>query len=136
MRLWEHPERFEAERGSLRTYLLVETHGRCVDLMRSRSRRSDREERAARLNPHETYDLEVEVWDLTLAQRVREALEGLSPDERRAIELAYFGRRSYREVAGVLGAPEGTTKSRIRAGLAKLHDGLVGQGIEAPWLDG
>jgi RNA polymerase sigma-70 factor (ECF subfamily) len=135
LRLWEHPERFEAERGTLRTYLLVQTHGRCMDLLRARGRRTQREERAARLRPADPYDLELEIWDLNLAQRVRAALETLTADERRAISLAYFGSRSYREVAGQLGEPEGTVKSRIRSGLAKLRDRLADGGLETPWLD-
>ena len=121
LRLWEHPERFEAERGSLRTYLLVECHGRSLDLLRSRSRRTRREERAARRERPDPTDLEAEIADLNLAERVRATLDALSPAERRAIELAYFGRRSYREVARLLETPEGTIKSRIRTGLTKLR---------------
>jgi len=135
VRLWEQPQRFEAERGSLRTFLLVETQGRCLDLIRSRARRAQREERQARLQPGEPYDLELEIWDLTVAEQVREALATLSSDERRAIDLAYFGRRSYREVADVLGVPEGTVKSRIRSGLHKLRTTVSLDGIEAPWTD-
>jgi len=135
LRLWEHPERFEAERATLRTYLLVETRGRCLDILRSRSRRSQREERSSRLNPEPTYDLELEIWDLTLADRVREALDALNPAERRAIDLAYFGRRSYRDVARILGEPEGTVKGRLRSALTKLRVRLTADGIEEPWLD-
>jgi RNA polymerase sigma factor (sigma-70 family) len=77
LRLWERPERFEAERGTLRTYLLLETHGRCIDVVRSRTRRAQREERVVQLNPTDPYDLELEIWDLTLAERVREARAAL-----------------------------------------------------------
>jgi RNA polymerase sigma-70 factor (ECF subfamily) len=135
LRLWEHPERYEAERATLRTYLLVETRGRCLDALRSRARRGQREQRVNRLNPTEDYDLELEIWDLTLADQVRGALDSLSAVERRAIDLAYFGRRSYREVAKVLGEPEGTVKGRIRAALGKLRAQLTADGIDAPWLD-
>jgi RNA polymerase sigma-70 factor (ECF subfamily) len=44
----------------------------------------------------------------------------LPPDQREAVELAYFGGLSYRDVALVLGVPEGTAKSRVRLALAKL----------------
>jgi RNA polymerase sigma-70 factor (ECF subfamily) len=135
LRLWERPERFEAERGTLRTYLLLETHGRCIDVVRSRTRRAQREERVVQLNPADPYDLELEIWDLTLAERVREARAALTDDERRAIDVAYFGRHSYREVAALLGEPEGTVKSRIRSGLEKLREQLVHEGIDAPWQD-
>jgi len=135
VRLWEHPERFEAERATLRTFLLVETRGRGLDFVRSRSRRVQREERSSRLVPQPEYDLELEIWDLTLAERVRDALDALNPDERHAVDLAYFGRRSYRDVARILGEPEGTVKGRLRSALAKLRTRLTDEGIEAPWLD-
>ena len=70
------------------------------------------------------YDLEREVWDLALAEHVREAVGKLAEGERAAIELAYFGGHTYREVAQILDQPEGTIKSRIRSGLARLRSEL------------
>jgi RNA polymerase sigma-70 factor (ECF subfamily) len=75
------------------------------------------------------------VWDLAVADRVREAVLTLPEDERRAIELAYFGGRTYREVAALLGAPEGTVKSRIRSGLKRLRASLVDTTVGAAWGD-
>jgi RNA polymerase sigma-70 factor (ECF subfamily) len=131
LRLWDKPDRFDPERGSLRSYLLAQCHGRSVDLIRSEQSRRNREERDHRQRAEAGYDLEHEVWDLAVAEHVREAMADLPDDERRAIELAYFGGLTYRQVAEVLGAPEGTVKSRIRSGLRRLRGGLAQAGVGA-----
>jgi RNA polymerase sigma-70 factor (ECF subfamily) len=128
LRLWDSPDRFDPARGSLRSFLLAQCHGRSVDLVRSESSRRAREEREQRQRAEAGYDLEHEVWDLTVAEHVREAMSALPVDERRAIELAYFGGHTYREVATMLDQPEGTVKSRIRAGLRRLRTELVDVG--------
>ena len=71
-----------------------------------------------------------EVWDLALADKVSGALAVLPPDERRAIELAYFEGRTYVEVAQLLDAPEGTIKSRIRNGMRRMRASLVEAGVQ------
>ena len=129
LRLWNNPDRFDPERGSLRSYLLAQAHGRAVDLLRSETSRRRREEREVRRTAEAGYDVELEVWDLAVADHVKEALATLPIEERRAIELAYFGGHTYREVAALLGQPEGTVKSRIRAGLRRLRGSLVEAGI-------
>jgi RNA polymerase sigma-70 factor (ECF subfamily) len=118
--------------------VLAQVHGRSVDLVRAESARRSREERDARRSVTPDRDLEREVWELTLHEHVRDALTGLNDSERKAIELAYFGGHTYREVADLLGEPEGTVKSRIRTGLGRLRDtlksaGLVG--LEGPWAE-
>ncbi|MGP8209239.1 MAG: sigma-70 family RNA polymerase sigma factor [Acidimicrobiales bacterium] len=119
VRLWREPERFDPTRGSLRTFLLSVTHGRAIDILRSEMSRRAREERS-RAVAEAGYDLEQEVFDLTTAERVRKAVAKLPGDERKAIELAYFGGHSYREVAALENEPEGTIKSRIRSGLRRM----------------
>jgi RNA polymerase sigma-70 factor (ECF subfamily) len=119
VRLWREPERFDPTRGSLRTFLLSVTHGRAIDILRSETSRRAREERS-RSVAEAGYDLEQEVFDLTTAERVRQAVAKLPGVERKAIELAYFGGHSYREVAAIENEPVGTIKSRIRSGLRRL----------------
>lgn len=135
VRLWNEPERFDPERGSLRSFLLAQTHGRSVDLLRSEGARRDREEREARATAESGYDLEREVWDLAVADRVRAAVMELPEEERKAIEMAYFGGRTYREVAAALGAPEGTVKSRIRSGLKRMRSVLADTSVGAKWSE-
>ncbi len=129
LRLWSAPERYDPDRGSIRSYLLTQAHGRAVDLLRSEGSRKLREERDALRNAESGYDLEREVWDLTLADGVRDAVASLPDAERRAVELAYFGGFTYREVAEQLGEPEGTIKGRIRSALRRLNGALVASGI-------
>ena len=128
LRLWDHPDRFDPNRGSLRSFLLAQCHGRSVDVVRSESSRRRREERDLQRTAEAGYDLEHEVLDMTVAGHVRDALAALPDDERRPIELAYFGGHSYREVALLLEQPEGTVKSRIRAGLLRLRAALIDAG--------
>jgi RNA polymerase sigma-70 factor, ECF subfamily len=130
LRLWNNPERFDASRGSLRSYLLAKAHGRAVDALRSETSRRNREERDAQRATAADYDLEREVADVIVAEHVRDAVAALAPGERQAIELAYFGGLTYREVAAMLGEPEGTIKSRIRSGLQRMREGLAAAGHE------
>jgi RNA polymerase sigma-70 factor, ECF subfamily len=133
LRLWNMPDKFDPGRGSLRSFLLAQAHGRAVDLLRADTSRRQREERDARQTAEGGYDIEHEVWDLALADQVKEVMAALPEEERKAIELAYFGGRTYREVAAALGAPEGTVKSRIRTGLRRMRAGLSDAGIGATW---
>jgi RNA polymerase sigma-70 factor (ECF subfamily) len=121
VQFWRNPGRFDAARGSLRSFLLAMTHGRAVDLIRSEQARQRREvdhgappvERHDRAEPGALAHLR----DLD----VTNALRLIPEPERLAIVTAYFGGYTYREAADLLGEAEGTIKSRIRTGLDRLR---------------
>ena len=129
LRLWNQPDRFDPDRGSLRSFLLAQAHGRAVDAVRSSSSRRQREARDALRTAEAAYDMQREVWDLAVADQVARAMGELPEEERRAIELAYFDARTYREVAELLDQPEGTVKSRIRNGMRRMRAALVDAGV-------
>jgi RNA polymerase sigma-70 factor (ECF subfamily) len=130
VRLWERPERFDPDRGTLRAFLVRDAHGRAVDRVRSETARARRQERHERehLEGGAT-DLDREVWNMIRSEKMRAAVAELSPGEREAILLAYYGGFTYREVATLIGAPEGTVKTRIRSGLRKLAGKLEAAGL-------
>jgi RNA polymerase sigma-70 factor (ECF subfamily) len=130
LRLWNQPDRFDATRGSLRSFLLAQSHARAVDSVRSLNSRRLREARDARRTANADYDMHHEVWDMALADQVATALGELPEEERRVIELAYFEGHTYVEVAQLLDQPEGTVKSRIRNGMRRMRATLVEAGIQ------
>ena len=125
LRLWRAPERFDPTRGALRSFLLMEANARAIDWIRRETSRRNAETRDPIHTETVTDLVEAEVWDAAMAQHLRDALDELPDGERDAIELAFYGHHSYREVAIILAVPEGTVKSRIRAGLGRLRDRLV-----------
>jgi RNA polymerase sigma-70 factor, ECF subfamily len=126
VQLWKNADRFDADRGKLRTVLLTQTHGKCVDLIRSRNARSAREQKVIADVTNDSPAIDAELIALTETEQIRTAVKQLPTDERIALEAAYFGGNTYRQVAVVLGIPEGTVKARIRSGLRRLH-GLLSE---------
>ncbi len=128
--VWEHPEAFDPARGSLRTWLGMLSHRRSVDHVRREEARRRRATKDASRRPTTIPDVGELATALVTAERVRAALDELPDDQRRAIQLAYFGGRTYREVADILGIPEGTAKSRLRLGLRRIAGVLEHEGLE------
>ncbi|NND01409.1 MAG: sigma-70 family RNA polymerase sigma factor [Acidimicrobiia bacterium] len=129
MRLWNRPERFDSARGALRSFLLADTHGRSIDMLRSELARKEREKKEHVMDVRHTADVESQVWSNVASEEIREAVAGLADGERKAIELAYFSGYTYRQVAEALGEPEGTVKSRIRTGMKRLKGQLTASGM-------
>ena len=130
LRLWNQPERFDPARGTLRSYLLTQAHARAVDVIRSLNSSRRREVNDASRTAHAGYDVHREAWDVVLSEEVLRALRELPIEERRAIELAYFGGHTYVQVAQILDEPEGTVKGRIRNGMRRMRGDLARHGIE------
>jgi RNA polymerase sigma-70 factor (ECF subfamily) len=121
--LWEHPERIDSGRGTLRGFLGTLTHRRAVDAVRREEAHRRREARVAR-EESDVPDVADVVLRSDTSGRVRTALEVLPEDQRRALELAYFHGYTYRQVAELLAIPEGTAKSRLRLALARIAESL------------
>ena len=117
---------FDAERGSVRAWAATMAHRRAIDRVRSEQSARTRLEREALKRPAEQTSVGEEAEISFDRARVRRALGRLSPTQREAVELAYFGGHTYREVAVLLGVAEGTIKSRIRDGMLRLRDELGG----------
>ncbi len=124
--IWRSGARYDRGRGSVRTWILGITHHRAIDTLRrgvvqERHRASD-EGIEERFEAPERTDVEVARREEAL--EVRSALEDLPTEQRRAIELAYFGGFSQSEIADMLEMPIGTVKGRMRLGLEKMRGRL------------
>jgi RNA polymerase sigma factor (sigma-70 family) len=128
--LWRAPERFDAGRGSLATFLLTLTHRRAVDVLRreslQRRGRVSTDDALAELPSGERgTDVQAEV--LMQGAEVRAALNDLPPPQREALLLAYFQGYTQREIASITGAPLGTVKTRMLAGVRSMRSRLAGR---------
>ncbi len=124
--VWRQPDRYDPSRASMRGYLSMMASRKAIDRLRSEVARRRREEAATSAEPADRSPV-AEHDRVAASLEVRDALATLSQEERQAIELAYFGGHSYREVALLLGQPEGTVKSRIRSGLSRIRQSIGSQ---------
>ena len=131
LRLWEAPQRYRPERGELRRYLLRDCHGRAVDSVRAEVRTRLRGTSWAGRQPSESASAEDVALDAVRDSRLRELLAALPVRQRQALLLAFVHELPYRTVAAALDLPEGTVKSRIRAGLRALQESLAAGTVDA-----
>ena len=122
--LWEHPERIEPGRGTLRGFLGTLTHRRAVDAVRREEARRRREARVAREDAATCPTSPRRCSGRTRPARSARPSRCCPSAQRQALELAYFDGYTYRQVADVLGIPEGTAKSRLRLALARIAENL------------
>ncbi len=122
LRLWQGGDAFRVERGSLRAFLAVCVRNEALSRAR-KSRNRDRIARSVR-EPAGQDDVGEAV---TARESVRAALAGLTESQRRAIDLAYYAGLTHEQIAGELGEPVGTIKSRLSAALRRLRGDFVRQ---------
>jgi RNA polymerase sigma-70 factor (ECF subfamily) len=131
LRVWRRPEQFDLNRGKFVTWLMSVTRNKSIDERRSRGRRlrhealpsgEDEEDVLPSGNERDDPALATVLADERAA--VRDAMKGLPPEQKLAIELAYFKGLTQLEVANMLGQPLGTVKTRIRLGMQKMRGAL------------
>jgi RNA polymerase sigma-70 factor (ECF subfamily) len=134
--LWSKPDRFDATRGEPMNYLLNLTQSRAIDKLRGRAKlrrmhlETDREQQDAPALPASTAqtapaaDPAAQAADAERRAMIRSAVGRLSPEQRQAVELAFFDGFTHSEISERLSVPLGTIKTRIRQGLVRLRDAL------------
>jgi RNA polymerase sigma-70 factor (ECF subfamily) len=121
--LWRQATRFDPDKGSVKGYVLTMAHRRAVDRVRSAQAATDRELRVGQASQDREFDEVAEAVENRLeVQQVRRALRVLTELQREAVQLAYYGGYTHREVSELLDVPLGTVKTRLRDGLIRLRD--------------
>lgn len=127
--LWRRAATFDPRKGSVAGYIFGAVHHKAVDTVR----KEESKRRRDNMNMADVVpvmgEVEEAAWASLERDRVRSALENLSENQRKALELAYFGGLTYPEVATTLGIPLGTAKTRIRDGMIRLR-GLLTEASE------
>ena len=123
--LWRNAKSFDTSRGGVRTWLLTIVHNRAIDRIRAAKSRGSTVE----LEVADFAGIADDPWDQVTDQldgaQVREAVAELPPDQRDAIDLAYFQGLTHQEIAERMQLPLGTVKGRLRLGLRMLATALA-----------
>lgn len=124
--VWRSAATYDASRSRVLWWLSMLTRSRALDRLRSAKRRESVEEPVTETMDFSALDRlqDENVWVAQEQERVHEALKDLSPEQRQAVELAFFSELSHTEIADKLGIPLGTIKTRIRTALRRLRDSL------------
>lgn len=126
LQLWRNADQYDSSRGPFVPWLCTMARNRALDQLRLKSERQRRrEDQPDELPPVVVApDYEKALDEKRRAERVRALLASLTPQQKKAIELAYFEGLSHSEIAAALKEPLGTVKSWIRNGLLRLKEGL------------
>lgn len=127
LRVWNRMNAFEAGKGALGPWLLAIARNRAIDYIRSVQSRMQRNtyEFDAREHPSLFVDMEKDVLNSDSARAIRKALEKLTENQRKVIELAYYEGLSQTEMAERMGQPLGTVKTWVRTALQLLREDMV-----------
>ena len=124
--VWRRASGYDPVDGTVLGWIMNQARSRAIDRLRFDQRKKRVDPHAGDpLQPVEAADSEDLLSFKQQGQAVRNALVVLTPDERQAIETAFFSELTYAEVAVRLGQPLGTVKTRIRSGLQKLRQALA-----------
>src|SRR3974390_1444572 len=117
LQLWRKPDAFDSSRGSLGAWLAVIARHRSIDRLRKRRPECDIGECiiAGGSDPRDETERSVVI------EKVRVVMKEMNPDQRTAMELAFFEGLTHTEIAEKTGEPLGTIKTRIRSGLQMLR---------------
>ena len=127
--VWRHASRYQEADGTVLGWIMMQARSRAIDRLRHDQRKKrvqpatvDSQPATATASPDDLIAYQEQ------SAALRCALTVLTPDERNAIEAAFFSELTYAEVAARLQEPLGTVKTRIRSGLHKLRQALAGEG--------
>lgn len=126
--IWRSGARYDAARGSVRTWMLGIVRNRAIDFLRSKAGRAPKLDfdDDSILEHRQAEELtDSEALRRETAEEVRGALDELPGEQAKVIQMAYFGGFSHSEIAGMLGVPLGTVKGRMRLGLEKIRGELA-----------
>lgn len=136
--VWRRIDSFDAERGAVRGWLLTIVRNRCLDRLRAQRPDMDLDEADAQALIRTGADpTAAEAFEHVANEELRSAVAELAPEQRQAIELAYFNGYTYREIAALTGVARGTANGRLRLALAKLRRALErpSKAAASPMLD-
>lgn len=122
LEVWRKATNWQPERGAAATWVLMIARARAIDQVRSEQASKDRQDRVTPgwIEPASD-DVAEKVTMSDEHSEVRTALTRLSDAQREVIRLAFYGGKTYVEVANHLGLPVGTVKTRMRDGLIRLR---------------
>ena len=117
LQLWRRPQAYNADRGGLAPWLAVIARNRAIDVLRKRPPEEDLDELPVSIG----VDLEDVATQRLAVEKVRKAIAQLPPEQRKALEMAFFEGLTNTEIASRTGEPLGTVKTRIRSALMAVR---------------